>query len=72
MPVLSERLKMLRISNNLTQKDVAEAINTSDRNYRRYEAGTTEPTASVLVALANFFNVSIDYLVGQSNDPTRH
>lgn len=69
---LSERLKQLRTERGLSQKDLAKKIEISDRNYQRYEYGEREPVASVLVAIANFYNISLDYLVGRSNDPTIH
>ena len=65
------RLKTLRIQANISQKQLAEAINTTDRNYRRYEAGTQQPTLPILTALADYFDVSIDYLVGRSDNPKR-
>ena len=65
------RLKTLRIQANISQKQLAEAINTTDRNYRRYEAGTQQPTLPILIVLANYFNVSLDYLVGLSDNPKR-
>ena len=39
--------------------------------YYRYEQGTREPSASVIIALANFFGVSTDYLLGLTDDPRR-
>ena len=61
------RLKELRKENNVTQKQTAEAINTTEQNFQRYERGTQQPTLPVLVALADYFNVSLDYLVGRSD-----
>ena len=72
MPTLSERLIELKESKNLLQKDIAKAINLSLRSYQRYEYGEREPTSSILIKLADYFNVSLDYLVGRSDDPTRH
>lgn len=72
MPTLSERLIELKESKNLLQKDIAKAINLSLRSYQRYEYGEREPTSSILIKIADYFNVSIDYLVGRSDDPTRH
>ncbi len=72
MPTLSERLIELKESNNILQKDIAKSINLSLRSYQRYEYGEREPTSSVLIKLADYFNVSLDYLVGRSDDPTRH
>lgn len=63
------RLKSIRKASNATQKQVAIAINTSEQNYQRYERGTQQPTLPTLVALADYFNVSIDYLAGRSDVP---
>ena len=68
----SERLINLRKNRNLTQKQVYEAVGMSALGYQRYEYGTREPAYQKLIALADYFNVSIDYLVGRSDDPTRH
>lgn len=65
----SERLKELRVSRNLTQKQVYEAVGMSAIGYQRYEYGTRAPAYQNLVALAKFFDVSIDYLVGATDDP---
>ena len=65
----SERLKEIRISRNLTQKDVYLAIGMSALGYQRYEYGTREPAFQKLIALADYFDVSIDYLVGRSDNP---
>ena len=62
-----ERLKELRISRNLTQKQVYEGISMSMLGYQRYEYGTREPSFQKLIALADYFNVSLDYLVGRSD-----
>lgn len=71
MATFSERLKALRITAGLSQEALALAVETSARNYRRYEAGVSNPALSFAVALADFFDVSLDYLVGRSDDPRR-
>lgn len=68
----AERLKLLRLSRNLTQKEVYEAVHMSPIGYQRYEYGEREPAYSKLIALADYFDVSLDYLVGRSDDPTLH
>lgn len=69
---LHERLKQLRISNSVTQKQMAELLSLkSDRTYRQYEAGEIDPPTSKTILLANYFNVSTDYLLGLSDDPER-
>ena len=69
--IFCERLKTLRKDRNLTQVAIAETIGVTERGYRKYESGVSEPTMGVLVALADTLGVSIDYLVGRSDDPRR-
>ncbi len=61
---------MLRRQNGLTQLELATAVQLSERVIRYYESGEREPVVSQLIALADFFNVSLDYLVGRTDDPT--
>ena len=68
----SERIVQLKNERKLLQKDIAKAAGVTVRQYQRYEQNTTQPTLSVLLALADYFDVSIDYLVGRSDDPARH
>lgn len=72
MATLHERLQELKISRNLLQKDIAQAVGLSLRAYQYYERGERHPTANTLIALADYFDVSLDYLVGRSDDPARH
>lgn len=65
MSLFAERLKSLRTSRNILQKDVVAATGISLRAYLYYETGKREPTLSTLIALADFFDVSLDYLVGR-------
>ena len=67
----SERLKELRTLRNLTQKQVYDAVGMSAIGYQRYEYGDREPAYQKLIALADYFDVSLDYLVGRSEDPRR-
>lgn len=69
MLIFSERLKQLRQSRDLTQKQIAELLDIAERNYRRYEAGEVNPVASNLIMLADYFDVSIDYLLGRTDNP---
>lgn len=71
MPAFNERLRAIRKENKLTQKQTAEAIATSEQNYQRYERGSQQPTLPTLIALADLFDVSLDYLVGRSDEPKR-
>ena len=65
---LSERLHSLRKEQMLTQTDAAKAAGISMKSYCRYESGEREPTASVLVRIADFYNVTTDYLLGRSEE----
>ena len=66
-----ERLRQIRTSQGLTQQQVCEGTDMSSIGYRRYEYGTRDPAYQNLLALADFFNVSLDYLVGRSDNPQR-
>jgi DNA-binding XRE family transcriptional regulator len=67
----SERLREIRASKKQTQKALAELLGVSERAYQHYEAGTREPNIASLIALADYFDVSLDYLVGRSDDPQK-
>ena len=64
-----EHLKEMRISFNYTQKQVASNIGITERNYQRYEANEQRPSFDILISLADFYNVSLDYLVGRTKNP---
>ena len=64
---LSERLHRLRKERKLTQEGTAKELEIALSSYRRYESGEREPTASVLVQMADFYSVSLDYLVGRTD-----
>lgn len=64
---MSNKIAELRKEKNLTQKQLAEAINTSQANISRWEQGIIEPSISECCKLADFFNVSIDYLFGRKD-----
>lgn len=69
MSIFSDRLIELKVSHNVRQQDIADAIGISLRGYQYYEKGTKEPTMSKLIALAKYFDVSLDYLVGITDNP---
>ena len=64
---LREALKRSRKGAKATQTQAAQAAGVSVSMYQFYEYGSNEPTASVLIALADFFDVSLDYLCGRSD-----
>ena len=61
---LGKRLKELREERGLTQKQLSEKLNLNSVTYLRYEKEQREPPLYLLVEFANFFEVSIDYLLG--------
>ena len=71
MDTFGNRLKSLRQLNNLTQKQMASKFKITERAYQRYEGDQSTPHYNTLIALADFFNVSLDYLVGRSDNPER-
>ena len=66
---LPSAFKRFRKDFKITQKQAAAAAGVSEVMYQFYEYGKNEPTASVLIALADYFDVSLDYLVGRSDNP---
>ena len=69
MATLSDRLQQLKIEKKLLQKDIAKDNNLSLRAYQYYERGERNPTSDILIKLADYFHVSIDYLVGRTDNP---
>ena len=65
----SMRLKMMRKEKGLTQTRLAIELNTSQNTISRYETGEREPGIRELIKIADYFNVSIDYLLERSNNP---
>jgi len=72
MEKLSERLKELRLVNDLYQKDVAEKVGVVHDSISQYELGDRIPSLKIFLKLCLFFDVSADYLLGLTDDPKRH
>ena len=66
--MLFKRIKDLREDNDLFQKDIAKLLGISQQYYSEYKNGKRTIPISHLITLAKYYNVSIDYLVGLSND----
>ena len=62
------RIEDLRIDHDLTQQQVADILLFKREVYRRYEKGIRELPLSYAIILADYYKVSIDYLVGRSNE----
>ena len=65
---LAERLKELRKERGVRQEQVAVALDISMSAYCNYEQGKREPTASVLERMADYYDVSVDYLLGRCDN----
>ena len=63
------RIRDIRNDRGLTQKQIAEILHVSQNTYSQYEIGTSRFPLDVVVKLAEFYDVSIDYLVGLTDDP---
>lgn len=64
------RLKELRDKSGMTQKEVAKKIGCTVQTYARYERGDREPDIDTLKRLADYFYVSVDYLIGHDTVKT--
>lgn len=65
--MLFQRLEDLRIDHDLTQQEIADKLGCKREVYRRYEKGIRTIPIDYLIILAEFYNVTIDYLVGRTN-----
>lgn len=65
------RMRNLREDNDLTQQEIATILGTSQTMYARYERGANELPIRHLIALANYYDVSTDYLLGLTNKKTK-
>lgn len=68
MAKLFERLRLLRKEQDLSQEKTAAEIGVGFSTYRRYETGERVPDADVLVRIADFYGVTLDYLVGREEE----
>ncbi len=65
--MISERIKELRLENNLSQMQLAKKIGVSQKAIDFWERGVNEPKASYIIALSDFFDVSCDFLLGKKD-----
>ena len=71
MRTFIEKLRGLREDNDLTQKQIADVLGTSQTMYARYERGANEMPIRHLITLCRFYNVSADYFLNTAPDPHR-
>ena len=66
------RLKELRKKKGISQLRLATDLNTTQNTISRYETGEREPVIDELIKIADYFNVSVDYLIGRTENPKFH
>lgn len=66
--MIGRRIKHLRKEMNLLQKDLAEKLNLTQQTISLYESEKRQPDYETLQKIANFFNVSVDYLLGRTDE----
>ena len=66
MEIFAQRLKDLRSSKRIYQREMADYLGLTLRGYQCYESGSNYPDVRGLIKLADYFDVSLDYLVGRS------
>ena len=67
-----QRLRDLREDRDLLQRQVAERLRCSQRVYSNYERGERDIPTDILIRLSEFYDVSVDYLLGLTNNPGRN
>ena len=69
--MLGNKLKLLRISKNLTQKQISIDLNLSEARYNQYESNRRSPDYNTLKDISKFFKVSIDFLLDNESDENK-
>ena len=67
---IANRIKYLRENLGITQTELAKILKLSKSTISQYETDTNNPPDDIKIAMANYFNVSLDYLMGRTEDPT--
>ena len=62
----------MREDRDLTQKNLAKILGMSQTGYSKYETGENDLPTAILIKLASYYGTSIDYLLGQTDDPRRY
>lgn len=66
------RIRDLREDHDWNQTRVAEMLNMSQTGYSKYETGENDIPTQILIKLARIYNTSVDYLLGETNNPKRY
>ena len=62
------RIRDLREDKDLSQKEIAKILNMSQTGYSKYEVGTNDVPTKILIQLAQFYNTSVDYILGITDE----
>lgn len=68
--MISEILRELVAQKGMTQKDIAKELNISQQRFNFYVNGSREPDIATMILLADYFGVTVDYLIGHEKEPT--
>ena len=72
MRTIYKRIRDLREDNDMNQSQVAKILGMSQTGYSKYETGENDIPTGILIKLADFYGVSCDYLLGQTDNPKRN
>lgn len=67
-----QRLRDLREDRDMNQTQIAKMLGMSQTGYSKYETGENDVPTSILIKLARFYGTSVDYLLGETDDPHRY
>ena len=69
MATMQERIRKLRVDAHLTQQELGAVLGVAKNTISQYETGRNAPNDDIKIAMANYFNVSMDYLMGKTDVP---
>ena len=67
-----KRIRELREDHDLTQAQVSKYLNMSQTGYSKYETGENDIPTKILIELAKYYNTSVDYLLGLTDNPNKY
>lgn len=67
-----KRIRDLREDHDMNQTQIAKVLGMSQTGYSKYETGENDIPTSILIKLADYYNTSIDYILGQTDNPNRY
>ncbi len=67
-----KNIRALREDNDITQKSISEYLHCSQQVYSNYELGQRDIPTDILIKLSKFYNVSVDYILGLTDDPKKY